>query len=139
MTRQREEEKNESVKEYILEYLADRGQDPVSWAEQKRMEMGIERYLLENGIEADTSGTYYKRYVTAHLCLISAEDLKQYFLNYETISETIQIVLEYRCEKTISKRRKQELYQLTEKLYLCGLGEKYVPVWEIRKILGESQ
>lgn len=122
--------------EYIFDCLANLGIYAASQNEQELLEIGIAKYLLENGIEESDTGEYYKNYVNSHLQKISVTDLKSYFLNYSLISDVNQIVMEFMCDGVIPEERKNFLYQLMEKLHSCGLGEKYVPIVEIKQILG---
>ena len=123
--------------EYLLDYMADRGVYASSQREQELLESGIGRYLLESGIGENDTGEYYKKYVDGHLKVISAADLKPYFLNYPLISDVNQIVIEYQSDGELTEVRKKELYRLMEKLHFCGLGEKYIPIIEVKQILGK--
>ncbi len=123
--------------EYILNYLANKGQYASSKKEQELLEAGISKYLLESGIEEKDTGEYYKNYVGEHFKKLSVTDLKSYFINYQLISDVNQIVIEYQCDGVLPDERKMELYRFMEKLYLCGLGEKYVPIMEAKQILGK--
>lgn len=122
--------------EYILNYLANRGVYAASQGEQQQMEGGIASYLQENGLEDGNTGAYYQKYVSNHLQKISASDLKAYFLNYGLISDVNQIAIEYRCDGSLPEERIKTLYRLMEKMHACGLGEKYVPIIEVKQILG---
>ena len=101
--------------EYILDYLANRGVYAASQGEQQQMEDGI---------------------ASNHLQQISASDLKAYFLNYGLISDVNQISIEYRCDGSLPEERIKTLYRLMEKMHACGLGEKYLPIIEVKQILG---
>ena len=122
--------------EYILDHMSERGIDASSQEELARMEEGISRYLRENGIDEKEDGLYYRGYVDRHLRTIAPGDLKAYFIHYALISDVNQIAIEYRCDGCVLEDRKRTLYQLMEKLYSCGLGEKYIPVAEVKEILG---
>lgn len=122
--------------EYLLNYMAMQGVYALSKREQELLESGIDRYLLENGIGKNDKGEYYKNYLDGHLKTISLTDLKSYFMNYPLISDVNQIAIEYQSDGEIPKERKKELYKLMEKLYSCGLGEKYIPIIEVKQILG---
>ena len=113
--------------EYILNYLANRGVYAASQGEQQQQ---------ENGLEDGNTGAYYQKYVSNHLQKISASDLKAYFLNYGLISDVNQIAIEYRCDGSLPEERIKTLYRLMEKMHACGLGEKYVPIIEVKQILG---
>ena len=123
--------------EYILDYMAKHGVCASSREEQELLEAGIDRYLLENGINEEQTGEYYKKYVLDHLEKISVSDIKAYFINYSLISDANQIVIEYHCDGSVPAERQSELYLLMQKLHSCGLGEKYVPIIEIKQILGK--
>ncbi len=122
--------------EYLLNYMAMQGVYASSQREQELLESGIDRYLLENGIGKNDTGEYYRNYLDGHLKTISLTDLKSYFMNYSLISDVNQIVIEYQSDGEIQEERKKELYQLMEKLHSCGLGEKYIPIIEVKQILG---
>ena len=122
---------------YILDYMAKYGVYASSQKEQKLLEAGIAQYLLENGIDEEQTGEYYKKYVLDHLEKISVSDIKAYFINYSLISDANQIVIEYHCDGSVPTERKNDLYLLMQKLHSCGLGEKYVPIIEIKQILGK--
>ena len=47
-----------------------------------------------------------------------------------------QIAIEYRCDGSLPEERIKTLYRLMEKMHACGLGEKYVPIIEVKQILG---
>lgn len=68
--------------DYILDYLEQKNTTASTQDEQINLERGIKRYLLENGIDENATGEYYKQFLKAHLNLILPEDLKNYFLNY---------------------------------------------------------
>lgn len=121
--------------EYILDYMANKGVYAVSRREQEQLEAGIAMYLLESGIEKKDTGEYYRNYVDRHLKTVSTADLKAYFINYRLLSDVNQIVIEYQCDGIVPAERKRELYQLMGKLHSCGLGEKYVPITEVKQIL----
>ncbi len=122
--------------EYLLNYMAMQGVYASSQREQELLESGIDRYLLENGIGKNDTGEYYRKYLGRHLKTISLTDLKSYFMNYSLISDVNQIVIEYQSDGEIPEERKKDLYQLMEKLHSCGLGEKYIPIIEVKQILG---
>lgn len=123
--------------EYILDYLESNGQYANSAQEQKSLEEGISKYLLENGINQTESGEYFHLYVINHLKTIQENDLKKYFLNYELISSIQQIVMEYNCDGFIPQNTKKNLYELIDRLYSVGLEERYIPIDEIKIILGK--
>ena len=53
--------------EYILEYMAGKGEYAYSQKEQDSIEKGVAQYLLENGIGEEDNSEYYKKYVKRHL------------------------------------------------------------------------
>ena len=122
--------------EYILDYLANQGVYAATQGEQEQLEAGIARCLQENGIEDGSTGNYYQKYIRDHLQKIATADLKAYFLHYDLLSDVNQIAIEYRCDGELPAERVKTLYQLMEKLHASGLGEKYVPIIEIKQILG---
>lgn len=124
---------------FILDYLANKEVCASSQSEQDRLEAGIARFLLENGIGESDTGEYYIGYVKSCLKTIAQEDLKQYFINYLLISNVHQIIIEYKYDGFLTEERKRELYQLMEELYSCGLGEKYIPKFEVKQILDFHQ
>ena len=91
--------------------------------------------MLENGIGEEDNSEYYKKYVKRHLEIIDDKDLKQYFINYPILSHIHQMVLEFQNDRTISGERRNMLYRLMEILYSNGIGEKYVPITEVKQIL----
>lgn len=123
--------------EFILNYLESKGQYANSAQEQKTLEEGISNYLLENGISQTDSGEYFHLYVINHLKTILEDDLKKYFLYYGIISSIQQIVIEYNCDGYITKNNKKNLYKLIDELYSVGLEERYIPIDEIKIILGK--
>lgn len=121
--------------DYILDYMGKKGVYASSWQEQEKLEQGIARYLLENGIDMDETRDYHKSYVFRHLEIIDLRDLKLYFMHYPLLSEINQIVIEYRNDGRLSDAQKEKLYFIMEHLYRCGLKEKYIPVDEVRKMI----
>lgn len=113
--------------DYVLDYMAEKGQYADTREEQERMEQGILLYLAECGISDSVVSEYRKKYVKAHLEIIDRKDLKQYFLCYPLISEVVQIAIEQKTDGEISEERRGKLYQLMEQLYENGLGETYIP------------
>ena len=124
--------------QYILDYLDARGVYVNSQEEENRLEEGIALYLYENGIRTDEEREYFANYVAAHLRLIDAADLKQYFLEYPFISQVKQIAIEHNWDGTIPEERIAELRGLMTRLVSAGLGDKYVPAIEIKEILGRN-
>lgn len=127
----------EGMKEYVLDYMGSRGVSASSRNEQEALEIGISRYLLESGIGEGPGSEYRKKYVCDHLQKVSTADLKAYFINYPLMSEVRQIVIEFKHVGSVPEDRKRKLYQLMELLYKSGLGDKFVPVMEIRKMLDD--
>lgn len=123
--------------DYILDYLEQKNATASTQDEQINLERGIKRYLLENGIDENATGEYYKQFLKSYLNLILPEDLKSYFLNYGEISEINQIVLEFINDGKITDQRKKNLYELLDKLYRCGLRDKYIPITEVKQMLGK--
>lgn len=122
--------------DYIFDYMEGKGIYAVNRAEQESIEKGIRLYLLENGIDADQSGDYYRQYISRRLELINKDDLKNYFIGYPLMSDVTQIVMEYQADGKLSDDRVNELREKMKLLFDCGLGDKYVPAMEIRQILG---
>lgn len=123
--------------DYIFDYLEQNNASVSSKIEQTELETGISKYLLENGIDENETGEYYKNYLKGHLDLIDSRDLKAYFRNYSTLSNINQIIFEFLNDGKITDTRKRDLYDLMNILYKCGLGEKYVPIIEVKQILGK--
>lgn len=123
--------------DYILDYLEQKNVAASTQDEQINLERGIKRYLVENGIAENAIGEYYKQFLKAHLDLILPADLKSYFVNYFEISEINQIVLEFINDGKITDQRKKNLYESLDKLYRCGLDDKYIPITEVKQMLGK--
>lgn len=122
--------------DYILDYMGQKDAFSYTPEEHRKLIIGIQMYLMENGIDYNESREYYKNYVLKHLSIIEAADLKKYFIMYPVISLVVQIVIEFKEDSYVPKERIDELYQCMDKLYRYGLGEKYVPSIEIKQILG---
>lgn len=122
--------------DYTLDYLASMDVYAADEEEQKALETGIKLWLLENGIRETDSDDYRKKYIVDALNKISTSDLKTFLISYPVISEVVQIVFEYKEDGSITADRKNELMGYMKKLYESGIGDKYLPVSEIRSILG---
>ena len=122
--------------QYILDYLDIKEQFAHSKKEEDLLEKGIALYLEENGIGQEEKREYFFKYVDSHLHLIDDTDLKQYFLMYPVISQVKQIAIEQKWDGMVPEKRVSELRGLMSQLYNSGLGDKYVPVVEIKEILG---
>lgn len=127
-----------TVLDYIMEYAENKDIMFYNDDEAKRFESGVSQYLLENGINKDDEREYFKKFVCRHLKMIDTEDIKAYFDSYNIISKINQIVIESRGTKKIPIARKDELLMCLSSLHEIGLGEKYIPIIEIKKILGEN-
>lgn len=121
--------------EYVLDYMENKGICASSNYEYEKLIKGISRYLKENGIKEDDGGKYYEIFITDHLNSIEDKDLKAYFVNYDLISEVNQIAIEIKCGMQISQERKTSLRNAMAELYSCGLGEIYVPIYELKQAL----
>jgi hypothetical protein len=126
-----------SIIEYIKEYLELKGVVCGSKDEFDEMISGIKLYLRENGVDETESREYFQRIVTSHFNKIDDRDLKEYLICYKYISKINDIITKARFGATISLEEKAELGILLETLNATSLGEKYVPVDEIRGILGK--
>lgn len=122
---------------FVFDYLEEKGIYAFSDKEQTAMELGISRFLQENGIRLYETREYHRSYVIKLLHKVDEADLKQYFINYHLLSEVNQVVIEVRATKTVALDQKTRLYRLMEELHRCGLGEKYVPIIEVKQILGK--
>lgn len=122
--------------EYILNYIESNGQIITSAAEEAAVETGISLYLEENGIDLEEKRDYFRRYVNQHLALIAPDDLKNYFVEYPTISKVSQIAIEQVWDGTVPPERVTELYTLMTRLNDAGLYNKYIPAIEVKAILG---
>ena len=122
---------------FILDYLEDRGVYAASRQEQRTLEAGISEFLEENGIRPDETRTYHRRYAAKLLDRVAGSDLKSYLLHYHLLRRINQIIIEVRAGKTVTGAQRTGLYQAMEQLHRAGLGEKYVPIVEIRQILGK--
>ena len=124
-----------TIAQFIFDYLEEKEQTALSYQEQRAIEKGVSMYLWENGIDYKSDSAYFKRYVKRHLMDISCEDLKAYFIMYPTLSEVYQIALCQKEQQHTSEDDKQKLATLLLSLYKAGLGEKYIPVYEVREAL----
>lgn len=121
---------------YVFDYLDNNGVYASSEKEQSAMEAGIERFLLENGIRLDETREYHRSYVTKLLRKVDISDLKPYFINYHLLSEVNQVVIEVRSGEKPSQKHRDRLYRAMQGLNRVGLGEKYIPVIEVKQLLG---
>ena len=124
--------------DYIFDYLSANDVYSNDYNEQKLMEEGIEMYLLENGISIYERGSYYKRYIDKVIKKIDKKDLKSYFINYPLISAAKQIAIEKENGFEITEYEKEKLCKIVVKLRLSGLGDKYIPMTQVKMILGPS-
>ena len=124
------------MEDFVFDYLLDHGVQISSQTEQQSLERGITTFLLNNGIREDANGAYYEHYLRKRLRIIDDRDLKLFFVFYSLINEVNQIVIEYKSEGQLPQTRKKDLCGVLADLHNCGLGEKYVPVDEIKQILG---
>ena len=122
--------------DYILDYIESKGISAINQEEQESIEKGIRLYLLENGIEENQTGEYYRQYISRRLNLINKDDLKKYFIGYPLMSDVTQIVMEYQADGKLPDERVAELRKKMGLLFDSGLGDKYVPAMEIHQILG---
>ena len=127
-----------NIIEYIKENLECKGVVCSSKDEFDEMISGIKVYSKENGIDEGEEREYFKRIVSSHFKMIDDSDLKEYLICYKYISEINDIITKARFGTTISLDDKVELGMLLETLNSTSLGEKYVPVDEIRGILAEQ-
>lgn len=123
--------------DFVLGYMEQNGQFACTQKEQEAIEQGISLYLIECGVPDDANSEYYRKYVEDHLGVISQEDLKRFFICYPVISKVNQIAIEQKVDGAIPDARKKELYHLMQLLYEQGLGEKYVPIQEVKEALGK--
>ena len=123
------------MKELIFDYMASQGIYISDEAEQKRLEKNIDLFLLENGVRECDKSEYYAQFIMNRLKLINKNDMKEYFRNYQTISNVYQIVMEYKADIIVSEDKKSDLRQYLKTLYECGLGTKYIPEPEVKLIL----
>lgn len=123
---------------FVFDYLEEKGVYAFSDKEQTAMEMGIARFLQENGISIYETRDYHRSYTLKLLRKVDTVDLKQYFINFHLLSEVNQIIIETRDAETVTAEQKTHLYHLMAELHASGLGEKYVPIVEIKQILGRE-
>lgn len=121
--------------EYVLDYMENKGICASSKDEHEKLIKGISKYLKENGIGEDDGGKYYEIFITNHLNSIADKDLKAYFANYDLISKVNQIAIEINCGIQISQERKTSLRNAMAELCSGGLGEAYVPIYEVKQAL----
>ena len=122
---------------FVFDYLDNNGVFTNSDKEQRAMEAGIERLLMENGIRLDETRAYHRSYVTKLLCKVDVSDLKSYLINYHLVSEVNQVVIEVRSGEKPSQGHRERLYRAMQELNRAGLGEKYIPIVEVKQLLGK--
>lgn len=122
---------------FVFDYLDNNGVFANSDKEQRAMEAGIERLLMENGIRLDETRAYHRSYVTKLLCKVDVSDLKSYLINYDLVSEVNQVVIEVRSGEKPSQGHRERLYRAMQELNRAGLGEKYIPIVEVKQLLGK--
>lgn len=123
--------------DFVFDYLDNNSIYASSEKEQNAMEAGIERFLLENGIRLDEAREYHRTYVTKLLRKVDVSDLKSYIINYHLLSEVNQVVIEVRSGEKPSQKHRDRLYRAMQELNCVGLGEKYIPVVEVKQLLGK--
>lgn len=123
--------------DFVFDYLDNNGVYASSEKEQSTMEAGIERFLHENGIRLDETRAYHRSYVTKLLHKVDVSDLKSYIINYHLLSEVNQVVIEVRSGEKPSQKHRDRLYRAMQELNRVGLGEKYIPVVEVKQLLGK--
>ena len=123
---------------FVFDYLDEKGVYAFSNKEQTAMEMGIIRFLQENGIRLCETRDYHRSYTLSLLQKIDTSDLKSYFTKFYLISEVNQMIIETRDTESVTAEQKSWLYHLMAELYAAGLGEKYVPIIEVKQILGRE-
>lgn len=123
--------------DFVFDYLDNNGVYASSEKEQSTMEAGIERFLHENGIRLDETRAYHRSYVTKLLYKVDVSDLKSYIINYHLLSEVNQVVIEVRSGEKPSQKHRDRLYRAMQELNRVGLGEKYIPVVEVKQLLGK--
>ena len=124
-----------NIIEYIKEYVEDRGSVCRSREEYDAMTSGIKAYLKENGIDEAEEREYFQRFVSSHFKKIEDRDLKDYLINYSSISKMNDILIRARTGEDVSLMDRAELNLLLETVKESPIGEKYIPVDEIRHIL----
>ena len=124
--------------DFILDFMANNNINVINQDEQRKVENGIKKYLLESGISENELGAYYKNYVLRHLKIVSVPDLKNYSIYYPIMSSVNQTVIEFQYDGEMSEEQTKELYRNMQLLYASGLGDKYVPAMEIKQILEAS-
>ena len=122
--------------QFVLDLLEDNGLYTVSPKEQTALESGIARFLQENGIRADETREYHRNYITKLLRKVDVSDRKAYLLHYHLLCEVNQIVIELRNTDAPSQAHRERMYRAMQALHCAGLGEKYIPVAEVKQLLG---
>ena len=120
--------------DFIHQYMENRGQYIFNSWERDSIYHGIEQFLSELDIDADTVNSDNIMTVRMHLCKIHNEDLKNYFMYYPYISRIQGIVSCYICDGIVSDQERCEIYLLMIKLFAVGLEDKYVSE-EVRSIM----
>ena len=123
---------------FVFDYLDENGVYAFSDKEQTAMEMGITRFLQENGIRLYETRDYHRSYILRLLQKIDTSELKSYFTKFYLISEVNQMIIETRDAESVTAAQKSRLYHLMAELHTAGLGEKYVPIIEVKQILGRE-
>ncbi len=124
-----------SIVEYIKEYIEDKGTVCRSKDEYAAMITGIKLYLRENGIDETEEREYYQKFVSAHLRMVDDGDLKDYFICYETLSRINSIVIKARDNDATLEQDKEALRELMDNIRMTSIGDKYVPMDEVRHFL----
>ena len=122
--------------QFVLDFLENNGVYAMSETEQTAMEAGIERFLMEQGIRLDETRAYYRSFITKLLRKVDISDLKLYFIHYHLLSEVNQVIIEVRSGEEPSQEHRERMYRAMQELNRVGLGEKYIPIIEVKQLLG---
>jgi len=123
------------IEDYVLEYIEDKGISYQSDAEYKQVKEGILLFLKDHGIKPEEEKKYFIHVVGEYLKHIKDEDLKEYFKNYEKISECNHYLI--RSRDGISDDEIIILTELVTSLLGSPIGTRYIAIDEIRKIIGD--
>ena len=108
----------------------------LSETEKSEMSEGVERFLLDNGVERNETADFYNRYINRILSSVKPKDLKNYLAYFVTISDVRDICIAYEAGTETDGSKRCRLKNLMDTLNKCGLKERYIPSEYVYMILG---